>query len=69
MISQELIVTTGVLAASAAGVATLAAKERRPRESLKTSMIPTTPFLLVIAFVGLLALIHLMSLLGLVTGK
>ena len=43
--------------------------EKRPRERLEPRMIPTTPLLLVGAAIGLLALVHLLNLWGIHTGR
>jgi hypothetical protein len=43
--------------------------ERRPRETLEPRLIPTTPLIIVFAFIGLLALVHLANLYGIHTGR
>ncbi len=67
--STELWLTILALLASAAIVVTMAWLERRPRQSLAPRLIPTTPILLLGAGIGLLALIHLLNLWGIHTGR
>ena len=67
--SAELWLTILALLASAAIVVTMAWLERRPRQSLAPRLIPTTPILLLGAGIGLLALIHLLNLWGIHTGR
>lgn len=65
----ELWLTILALLASAAIVVTMAWLERRPRQSLEPRLLPTTPILLLGAGIGLLALIHLLNLWGIHTGR
>ena len=65
----ELWLTILALAAGTAIVITMAWLERRPRRSLEPRLIPTTPILLLGAGIGLLALIHLLNLWGIHTGR
>ena len=67
--STELWLTILVLLAGAALVITMAWLERRPRQSLAPRLIPTTPILLLGAGIGLLALVHLLNLWGIHTGR
>ena len=67
--STELWLTILALLAGAAIVVTMAWQERRPRQSLAPRLIPTTPVLLLGAGIGLLALIHLLNLWGIHTGR
>jgi amino acid transporter len=66
--SQQFIVTTAVFLAAIGGFAGLAIMDRRPRESLEPSLIPTTPLMLITGMAALLALVHLVNLLGVKTG-
>jgi amino acid transporter len=68
LISQQFVVTAVVFLAAAGSFAGLAVRDRRPRESLEPSLIPTTPLMLVSAIAALLALVHLVNLLGVKTG-
>lgn len=43
--------------------------ERRPRTSLTPRMIPTTPLMLIFGFIGLLALVHILNMYGIHTGR
>jgi hypothetical protein len=65
----ELWLTLGVLVASIVAVAMMAWLERRPRNLLKPRLVPTTPILLISGFIGLLALVHLLNLYGIHTGR
>lgn len=67
--SLNLWITLGVLLLSVAVIAYMARLERRPRETLEPRLIPTTPTIIVFAFVGLLALVHLANLYGIHTGR
>jgi hypothetical protein len=66
---QEFNITTAIFLASAAAIAYLAIKDRKPRESLDPPLIPTVPLLLVLTVVALLALVHDINLLGVHTGR
>jgi len=65
----EFILTLGIFLASAAAIGVIGWLERRPRTSLTPRLIPTTPILLVFAFIGLLALVHLANMYGIHTGN
>jgi len=67
--SLNLWLTLGVLAFSVGMIAYLVRLERRPREKLEPRLIPTTPMIIIFAFVGLLALVHLANLYGIHTGR
>jgi hypothetical protein len=67
--SFELWITLGVFLLSAAVIALLSWLERRPRQSLEPRLIPTTPVILIFGFIGLLALVHLVNLYGIHTGR
>lgn len=67
--SLELWTTLAALAAGAGLVAAMAVLERRPRKSFDPRLIPTTPLLLAGALIGLLALVHLLNLWGIHTGR
>lgn len=65
----QLWLTIAVLVASVAVVGFVSWLERRPRTSLAPRMIPTTPVLMVFGFIALLALVHLVNLYGVHTGR
>jgi amino acid transporter len=64
MISHKLIAVIVVFLAASGSFAGLAIKDRRPRESLDTPLIPTTPLLLLSGVVALVALVILVNLAG-----
>ena len=43
--------------------------ERRPRTDINPRLMPTTPFMFAGALIGLLALVHLLNLWGIHTGR
>ncbi|MBL8791389.1 MAG: hypothetical protein JNM45_12920 [Rhizobiales bacterium] len=61
--------TFALFAASVAGLGSLAWLEKRPRDKLQPRLLPTTPLMLVAGFVALLALVHLVNLAGVHTGR
>jgi hypothetical protein len=65
----EFWITLAIFAASAVIIGLMAWLERRPRTDFSPRLIPTTPILLVFGFVGLLALVHLLNLWGIHTGR
>lgn len=65
----EFVITFLVFTASLAGVGTLAWLEKRPRDSLSPRLLPTTPLMMAAGFVALMALVHLVNLAGVVTGR
>jgi hypothetical protein len=67
--SQDFWITLAALACGAGLIAIMAWLERRPRQSLNPRLLPTTPFLLAGGLVAVLALVHLINLLGLHTGR
>lgn len=67
--STETYVTILILLASIGGVAGMAVLERRPRDSFKPNLIPTTPILYASGLVAILALVHLLNLYGVQTGR
>lgn len=69
MFTTQFILTATVLAAALAVIARMVVIEKRPRTDLNPRLIPTTPVLLIGGFVALLALIHLVNLAGLHTGR
>lgn len=69
MLTTQFIVTAFVLAAALAVIARMVIIEKRPRSDLNPPLIPTTPVLIIGGFVALLALVHLLNLVGLHTGR
>ena len=65
----ELWLTIGVFLGCVLAIGGLSWLERRPRTSLNPRMIPTTPAILIFGFIGLLALVHLLNLYGIHTGR
>ena len=63
LLSQPFIVTSAVFLAAAGSFAGLAIKDRRPRESLDTPMIPTIPLMLLSGIVAMMALAVMFGLL------
>ena len=69
MMTTQFVVTLIVFVVALLVVARMVILERRPRNHLNPSLIPTTPVMLASGFVALLALIHLVNLIGIHTGK
>jgi hypothetical protein len=67
--SPDVWITLAILAAGAGLAGLMAWLERRPRPSLNPRLLPTTPFLLAGGLVAILALVHLMNLWGVHTGR
>lgn len=66
---RDLWLTLAALCASIAVGALMVWLERRPRTDLSPRLLPTTPILLGAALIGLLALVHLVNLYGIHTGR
>jgi hypothetical protein len=67
--NTEFLISFGVFLVSAAILAYMAWLERRPRTSLTPRLIPTTPVILIFGFIGLLALVHILNMYGIHTGR
>ncbi|MCX7344984.1 MAG: hypothetical protein NTU78_04480 [Alphaproteobacteria bacterium] len=67
--TTELAITVGALLAGSGLVAGMVVLERRPRTSLNPRMIPTTPVMLLGALIAILAIVHLVNLWGVHTGR
>ena len=67
--NSEFLITLGVFLVCAGIVGFLSYLERRPRKSLTPRLIPTTPVLLIFGFIAILALVHLLNLYGVNTGR
>ena len=69
MLEPQLLVTLFVLIVALVVAARMIILEKRPRSELSPRLIPTTPVLIVSGFVALLAIIHLVNLVGVHTGR
>jgi amino acid transporter len=69
MLTPQFYLTAIVLVASLLVAARMVIVEKRPRTDLNPRLIPTTPVLIASGFVALLALIHLLNLIGIHTGQ
>jgi amino acid transporter len=67
--SLNFWITITVLFGSVGIMALMIRAERQPRKSLEPRMIPTTPVIIIFAFIGLLALVHLVNMYGIHTGR
>ncbi len=67
--TTELAITVSALLAGFGLVAGMIVLERRPRTSLNPRLIPTTPIMLLGALVAVLAIVHLVNLYGVHTGR
>ena len=69
MFNAHFILTLLVLVAALAAIARVIVLERRPRDDLNPRLVPTTAVLIVSAFIAILALVHLVNLAGIHTGR
>jgi hypothetical protein len=67
--STQLAITLGILAVGAGTTGAMVFLEKRPRRGLNPRLIPTTPILIASGFVTVLAIVHLVNLLGVHTGR
>jgi amino acid transporter len=67
--SGNFLITLAVALAAGAIFAGAAWLERRPRQDLKPGLVPPIPVMLVAGVVALLAIVHLINLLGIQTGR
>lgn len=67
--SFELWLTLCILGLSAALVGCMVYLERRPRDLLKPRLFPTTPVMFIAMLVAVLALVHLLNIYGVHTGR
>jgi len=65
----EMSLTFGGLALGMAIVAVMVWIERRPRNSLEPQLVPTTPLMFMGAFICLVALVHIVNIYGIHTGR
>jgi hypothetical protein len=64
VVSQQLMVTSAVFVAALVSFAGLAIKDRKPRTTLDTPLLPTTPLLMISFLVALFAFMALLYLAG-----
>ena len=67
--APETLATLAALLAGAALIGMTVWLERRPRDLLKPKLLPTTPLLFIGMLVAVLAVVHLLNLAGLHTGR
>jgi hypothetical protein len=67
--SAELWITSAAFLAGAGLTGVMAWLERRPRKSLNPRLLPTTPLLFAGGIIALIALVHLVNLWGMHTGR
>jgi hypothetical protein len=65
----ELVITFAAMAAGLGLAGYMAWLERRPREQIDPRPFPTTPFLFAGTLLAILALVHLLNLWGVQTGR
>ena len=65
----EMSLTFGGLALGLALVVIMVWIERRPRKTLEPRLVPTTPLMFAGAFISLVALVHIVNVYGIHTGK
>ena len=66
---MELTLTFAALALGLGLASSMVWLQRRPKQALDTSLLPTTPLLILGAFIVLLAVVHLINLWGIHTGR
>jgi hypothetical protein len=67
--TQEYVITWAALAFGLALVGLMSWRERRPRRGFDAPLIPTTPVMFIGGLIALLALVHLVNLAGIHTGR
>ena len=65
----EMSLTYGGLVLGIALVAIMVWIERRPRKSLDPRLVPTTPLMFIGAFICLVAVVHIVNIFGIHTGR
>lgn len=65
----EMTITLAVLAAAILMIAAMVILEKRPRIDLTPRLLPTTPIMLAAGLVAMLAVVHVVNLLGYHTGR
>ena len=69
MFTPQFILTALILVAALSAIVWMIILEKRPRTDLNPRLVPTTAILLISGFIALLALIHLVNLVELNTGR
>jgi hypothetical protein len=69
MPDAETAITAAFLIGGLSVTAVMAWTERRPRKGFETRLLPTTPFLFLGILTAILALVHLLNLWGIHTGR
>jgi hypothetical protein len=69
MFAPQFILTALILVAALSAIVWMIILEKRPRTDLEPRLVPTTTILLISGFIALLALIHLVNLVGINTGR
>lgn len=69
MFTLQFLLTLFVLVAALAMIARMVMLEKRPRTDLNPRLVSTTSVLIVSGFIALLALVHLVNLAGVHTGR
>jgi amino acid transporter len=69
LLNPEFIITFLLFVAFLGTAISMRRLQKKPRDSLKPSLIPHTPILLLSGFLALIALVHLMNQLGIHTGR
>ena len=69
LLTTQFITTFLIFLASVLVFGGMALLERRPRDSLSPSLVPATPLMLISGIIGLLALVHMLNLFGVHTGR
>lgn len=67
--SGNFLITLAIALAAMAVVGIVAWREKQPRQSLEPSLVPATPVMLFSGIIALLAIVHLVNLLGIHTGR
>jgi amino acid transporter len=67
--SSNFLITLAIALVAMTIVGIAAWRERRPRQRLEPSLVPAAPVILFSGIVALLAIVHLVNLLGVHTGR
>jgi amino acid transporter len=67
--NSNFIITLLVFLAASSAIGWVIWRDKKPRESLSPGLVPTLPVMMFSGIVALLALVHLVNLLGIHTGR